>query len=213
MKRAALALSAIAALALPAAVASAQAKPASRPDLSGVWQMEEAQSTTFANTASGKAEAPPLTPQAAALLDARRAGMSADPTLQCMPMGLPRNMMTRLPIEVIQTRGQVVLMFATGLRARRIYTDGRKHDDDIDPTFNGESMPARRQAAGGPHDGGRSGDAVQALEHAQALPGDAGPEAYRLHLSGACETEPPMGLHRTAGRCGIPGPGALTFPP
>jgi hypothetical protein len=138
MKRPALAVTALA-LAVPLAVA-AQARPASRPDLAGVWQLEEGQSTTFANTTPGRAEAPPLTPQAAALLDSRRAGRSADPTLQCMPMGFPRNMMTRLPIEIVQSRRQVVLLFATGLRARRVYTDGRKHDDDIDPSFNGESI-------------------------------------------------------------------------
>jgi hypothetical protein len=130
MKRA---LIAIAALGLTGAKAAA-------PDLSGIWQLEEGQSTTFANTAPGQAEAPPLTPAGSALLEARRAGRSADPTLACMPMGFPRNMMTRLPVEIIQARRQVVLMFATGLRARRIYTDGRKHDDDIDPSFNGESI-------------------------------------------------------------------------
>jgi hypothetical protein len=135
MKRALIAhsLIAIAALSLTGAKAAA-------PDLSGIWQLEEDQSTTFASTAPGHAEAPPLTPDGAALLEARRAGRSADPTLACMPMGFPRNMMTRLPVEVIQTQRQVVLMFATGLRARRVYTDGRRHDDDIDPSFNGESI-------------------------------------------------------------------------
>lgn len=135
MRRAAIA---IAVVALPL---TAQARPAvPRPDLSGVWQLEEGQSTTFANTAPGRAEAPPMTPRAAALLDSRRAGKVADPTAQCMPMGFPRNMMTRLPIEIVQSRRQVVLLFATGLRARRVYTDGRGHDDDIDPSFNGESI-------------------------------------------------------------------------
>jgi hypothetical protein len=59
----------------------------------------------------------------------------------CMPPGFPRMMMVpQYPIEFLFTPGRVTVHHEAWMQWRSIYTDGRKHPDDLDPTFNGDSI-------------------------------------------------------------------------
>jgi hypothetical protein len=60
----------------------------------------------------------------------------------CFPEGMPSFMLiTHNAFELLFTPGRVTLLGESdGNRLRRIYTDGRPHPDDPDPSFHGHSI-------------------------------------------------------------------------
>jgi hypothetical protein len=59
----------------------------------------------------------------------------------CLPPGFPRMMMVpQYPIEFLFTPGRVTVHHEAWMQWRSIYTDGRPHPADLDPTFNGDSI-------------------------------------------------------------------------
>ncbi len=129
--------------AAPASAASQPAPAASSP-FDGVW--DRVGSITFDPTLPpGKLDEPPYNAEFAqrykAILDAERAGRpEADPTASCLFAGMPRMMNLALPMEIAVTSGRVFMMFEWNSEIRRIYTDGRKHPEDPDPSFQGHSI-------------------------------------------------------------------------
>jgi len=135
MKRPMASLAALGAVAALWSAVPAGAQPAPvEPRIAGVWVLAPASSPP-----------PALTPAGQAARDANRASLapgavSLDPTAQCLPMGFPRNMATHFPIQIVQTPGQVTMIFQAGIRVRRVFTDGRPHDAELDPSYNGDSV-------------------------------------------------------------------------
>ena len=132
----------LAAIALPAA-----AKPAAKaavPDWTGVW--ERAGSITWDPAGRpGVPENPPFTPEYAekyrrTTQAAREGHPVSDPTSRCLPPGMPRIMTMTYPMEILMTPGQVTIIAEWSSQVRRIFTDGRGHPADLDPTFNGHSI-------------------------------------------------------------------------
>jgi len=62
--------------------------------------------------------------------------------VNCLPEAMPAWMLvTHNSMEVLFTPGRVTLLGESdGNRLRRIYTDGRPHPEDPDPTFHGHSI-------------------------------------------------------------------------
>jgi hypothetical protein len=59
----------------------------------------------------------------------------------CMPPGMPVIMaVPQYPIEFLFTPGRVTLHHEAWMQWRNIYTDGRKHPEELDPTFQGDSI-------------------------------------------------------------------------
>jgi hypothetical protein len=59
----------------------------------------------------------------------------------CRPPGMPGIMMVgQYPIEFLFTPGRVSTHHEAWMQMRSIWTDGRKHPDDWDPTFYGHSI-------------------------------------------------------------------------
>lgn len=59
----------------------------------------------------------------------------------CLPPGMPMIMMIpQYPIEFLFTPGRVTTHHEAWMQWRNIYTDGRGHSADMDPTFNGDSI-------------------------------------------------------------------------
>jgi hypothetical protein len=59
----------------------------------------------------------------------------------CRPPGFPMMMMVpQYPIEFLFTPGRVTVHHEAWMQWRSIYTDGRTHPQDLDPTFNGDSI-------------------------------------------------------------------------
>ena len=120
--------------------AAAPAPPAPRlasgtPDLSGVWMGGGGVSTR--NLKPG--DTIELLPDAKALMDSRQLG--DDPELHCLPTGVPR--MAPYPWRMVQTIDEkyVFILFEGNIHSyRQIFTDGREHPSDPDPTWYGHSI-------------------------------------------------------------------------
>jgi hypothetical protein len=107
----------------------------------GVWQID----WTALFGAGGRPEPPSLTPEYAAKLAAFKAGQKAGENVQnqnanCIPPGTPQIMQMPYPLEFIFSPGRVTIAIETDSQVRRVWTDGRKHQDDPDLTFNGDSI-------------------------------------------------------------------------
>lgn len=64
-----------------------------------------------------------------------------DPVLKyCLPPGVPRIYLQPLAMQIVQTPKEVILLYEYDHTVRRIYTDGRKHPDDLTPTYMGDSI-------------------------------------------------------------------------
>lgn len=64
-----------------------------------------------------------------------------DPFLtSCAPYGIPRLMNHVGPFEILESRTRVLILFETGNAIRQIWTDGRGHPDDLDPSWMGHSI-------------------------------------------------------------------------
>ncbi|CAN7142509.1 hypothetical protein LJR225_000019 [Phenylobacterium sp. LjRoot225] len=125
----------------PAPTAADWAAIARLPDWSGVWSP-----SPLVSGGPGFTDPPAWTPKAAArvarMRAAEAAGRPQNIYIDCLPEGMPSfNLMTLNATEFLFTPGRVtVLNEFDGNRLRRIWTDGRPHPVDPDPTFNGHSI-------------------------------------------------------------------------
>jgi hypothetical protein len=68
-------------------------------------------------------------------------GEAPDSNSHCMPPGMPVIMMVpQYPMEFLFLPGRVTTHHEAWMQWRNIYTDGRAHPPDLDPTFNGDSI-------------------------------------------------------------------------
>jgi hypothetical protein len=111
------------------------------PDWSGLWTpLREEGKNPF-----GQGD-PKWTPEAQTQIDALKAadksGVPKNIYIDCLPEGMPSYViMTLNAQEFLFTPGRVTILGEfDGNRLRRIYTDGRGHPPDPDPTFNGHSI-------------------------------------------------------------------------
>jgi hypothetical protein len=125
----------------PPPTAQDWANLAKLPDWSGVWTPKITD-----QDAQAKTNPPPWTPQAAAQIEhmyaEEKAGRPPPIFVECLPEAMPSWMLvTHNAMEVLFTPGRVTMLGESdGNRLRRIYTDGRPHPDDPDPTFHGHSI-------------------------------------------------------------------------
>ena len=93
-----------------------------------------------------KTNMPPWKPEAEDLikfqLAEEKAGRPPPLFVNCLPEGMPSWMLiTHNAMEILFTPGRVTMLGESdGNRLRRIYTDGRPHPEDPDPTFHGHSI-------------------------------------------------------------------------
>jgi hypothetical protein len=116
------------------------ASVAKLPDWGGIWEV------TFGGGPRGaRPEPPALTPAYEAKLkeyqDAQKRGDIQDtPAANCVPSGMPGVMTQPYPMEILFTPGKVTIVIEAYSQWRQIFTDGRKHPEDPDLTFNGHSI-------------------------------------------------------------------------
>jgi hypothetical protein len=121
------------------ATAKARATSA-HPEFSGVWFEKEYHRNILSE---GN---PPLQPWAEELYKKHKLEITtADPdhppdsVARCIPPGVPRIMDIPYPWEVVQARDRIVIIFEVGV-VRQIFTDGRGHPKDLEPTYMGNSI-------------------------------------------------------------------------
>jgi hypothetical protein len=145
----AIALAAAPALAQTSASEPVNAAPAKKdwkalaalPDFSGVWTPGP-----MDRFAPGTDTAPPWNPQKAAEIEALKAldkeGQPQNIYVNCLPEGLPSSVTQTLnSVEFLLSPGRVTILGEFDAnRLRRIWTDGRPHPADPDPTFSGHSI-------------------------------------------------------------------------
>ena len=111
------------------------------PDFSGVWTP-----VISDQVAQERTNPPPWNAQAAKQIEhmyaEEKAGRPFPVIDHCFPTGMPSYMLiTHNAFELLVTPGRVTLLGeGDGNRLRRIYTDGRPHPDDPDPSFHGHSI-------------------------------------------------------------------------
>jgi hypothetical protein len=113
------------------------------PDLKGSWiRADRGQATPWdPSKPPGRGQQAPLTPEYQAMYDAALARQAAGINLtSCLPPGMPRSMIVPEPMELIVMPDTTYIMLTYMSEFRRIYTDGRKFADDIEPAFSGFSI-------------------------------------------------------------------------
>jgi len=132
---------------------AAAASPATGPDLSGVWTMQNGPGARyFGYTFS--AQEPSMTPWAEERFKQNKPSFgpravedSNDPVnpttisaTGCFPPGVPRIYLQPFPMEIIQSPGRVLMIYEFSHYIRQIWTDGRKHNTDLGATWMGDSI-------------------------------------------------------------------------
>jgi hypothetical protein len=111
------------------------------PDWSGVWtpNMSDQEARIKTDPIPWK---PAAAAQIARLEAAEDAGNPKGLFVDCLPEAMPSWMLiTHNAMEFLFTPGRVTILGESdGNRLRRIYTDGRAHPADPDPTFHGHSI-------------------------------------------------------------------------
>ena len=125
----------------PPPTAKDWANLAKLPDWSGVWNPKITDQDKQAKT-----NMPPWIPAANELIQFQlaeeKAGRPPPLFVNCLPEAMPSWMLiTHNAMEILFTPGRVTMLGESdGNRLRRIYTDGRPHPEDPDPTFHGHSI-------------------------------------------------------------------------
>jgi hypothetical protein len=136
------------------AVSQKQAVNSSKPanDLRGVWNLHELPSQRkFINTTYTQ-EGPTMTPWAKEKYEADKPSngrgprahtldQTDDPVLKsCLPPGVPRIYLQPLPMQIVETQNEVIILYEYDHTVRHIYTDGRPHPADLTPSYMGDSI-------------------------------------------------------------------------
>ena len=126
-----------------------------KPDLSGIWQVEaeprgpgglfglgeSPNSKYFRDILSDfKRGEEPLTPEGAEILRRNSQPGVVGPNLLCLPDGVPHADLLPEPFKVIQTPGEILMLYEVETIFRQIFTDGRKIPQDPSPTWLGYSV-------------------------------------------------------------------------
>jgi len=84
----------------------------------------------------------PFKPEAKKIYEQHQATLSKDdPEALCLPPGIPRMMATPFPFQIFQQPDRVIFIFEGAAHVWRIiYTDGRPHSKDPNPTYLGKSI-------------------------------------------------------------------------
>ena len=111
------------------------------PDWSGVWlpDIEDQEAQIRSNPVPWK---PKVAARIKQLEDQENAGHPKPLFANCLPEAMPSWMLiSHNALEILFTPGRVTMLGESdGNRLRRIYTDGRPHPADPDPSFHGHSI-------------------------------------------------------------------------
>jgi hypothetical protein len=110
------------------------------PDLSGIWE-PSANKYVRDIAADLKPDNVPFQPWAKALYEQRIDGSHSgeDPDANCLPQGVPKIDAAPAPWKIVQTPGNIVIVYEAFNLWRQIFLDGRELEPDVNPTWMGYS--------------------------------------------------------------------------
>jgi len=110
-----------------------------KPDLSGAWAPNAIRQNV---DLMGTGVQVPFQPWAEKVYQQHKDNISRDdPEARCLPPGVPRMTTTPYPFRIMQTPGLTLIVYEGGAHVwRQIFTDGRAHSDDPNPSWLGESI-------------------------------------------------------------------------
>jgi len=113
--------------------------PDGKPDLSGPWAPNAIRQNV---DMVGTGVEVPFQPWAEKLYKQRKESLSKeDPEARCLPPGVPRMSTTPYPFRLAQVPGLVLIVYEGGAHIwRQIFTDGRPHQPDPNPSWLGDSI-------------------------------------------------------------------------
>jgi hypothetical protein len=106
--------------------------------LNGMWLLDEGD--------FGRREAPPLKPDVAAAVEAKRKATGPDgPVLSndnklCLPSGMTTMMANEFALEFLETPGRVTIISENSPLVRSVYLTKSSHGPDVQPSWNGHSI-------------------------------------------------------------------------
>jgi hypothetical protein len=120
-------------------------------DLSGIWMQDRPPATAQQYWVYEFSEQePPMTAWGKAQYQAAKSSFGAhpfplaetnDPVYHgCTPPGFPRIFLHPFPMQIVQTPGQVIMLFEYDSIRHQIFTDGRPHDTSLGPLWMGDSI-------------------------------------------------------------------------
>ena len=124
-----------------------------KPDLSGIWQVEaeprgpglfglgeSPNSRYFRDVlADFKPGEEPLTPLGREMLRRNTQPGTVGLSVRCLPDGVPHADLLPEPFKIIQTPGELLMLYEVETMFRQVFTDGRKLPDDPSPAWLGYS--------------------------------------------------------------------------
>lgn len=110
-----------------------------QPDISGAWAPNAIRQNV---DMLGTGVEVPFQPWAEKLYHQHKDDISReDPEARCLPPGVPRMSTTPYPFRIMQTPGLTLIVYEGGAHVwRQIFTDGRPHSKDPNPSWLGESI-------------------------------------------------------------------------
>lgn len=109
--------------------------PDGHPDLSGVWQRPYVPDMSKNGKDQQGEPNLPLTDWSKQHLVEE-----FDYSAHCLPLGYTRGINSPMPIEIVQRPDRVVILYEMNNTFHIIFTDGRPHPKDLDPTWFGHSI-------------------------------------------------------------------------
>ena len=103
-----------------------------KPDFTGFWNVPYVPNITL-----GKEDTVPYTDRGRMAFKNR--DLKDDPTSNCWYGGVPRIMQSPYPIQIVQTRDYLVILFEDMHTWRSIPLNGRPHPKNMEPAFLGDS--------------------------------------------------------------------------
>jgi len=120
-----------------------------KPDLSGVWHVQTDSNGNLNGDASPYAgnifrdlkpdENPERSEGARVRGERMKSGVRDNPSVHCLPHGIPLNNLLGEVVKIIQTADLILVIHETDATYRQIYTDGRKLEADPQPAWLGYS--------------------------------------------------------------------------
>ena len=110
-----------------------------KPDLSGAWAPNAIRQNVDMIKTGVQV---PFQPWAEKVYNERKSSDSRDdPEARCLPPGVPRMTTTPYPFRIMQTPGLTLIVYEGGAHVwRQIFTDGRPHAADPNPSWLGDSI-------------------------------------------------------------------------